>query len=136
MENINNSSINPSLRATLPIIIHLTTAYKLWHSYLPNIPKDSRYTLGTKIDALFIGTTEPIFIAAYLNKDQKLPYLRKAAAQLDLVKFFLQILWEIQSLDNKRYIALSEKLDEIGRMLGGWMRQLSNTTQPAEHRRT
>jgi hypothetical protein len=136
MENTNLYSAHTSLATTLPIVTHLITAYKLWHSYLPNIPKDSRYTLGTKIDALFIETTEPIFIATYLNKEQKLPYLRKAAANLDLVKFFLQILWEIQALDNKKYIALSEKLDEIGRMLGGWMRQLSQNTHPAEHRRT
>jgi len=136
MENTNAYSIRTSPSTTIPIVTHLTLAYKLWHSYLPNIPKDSRYTLGTKIDALFIETAEPIFIATYLGKDQKLPYLRKAAAQLDLVKFFLQILWEIQSLDNKKYVVLSEKLDEIGRMLGGWIRQLSNNTRPAEHRRT
>ena len=136
MENIDIHSITISPRTTLPIVTHLTAAYKLWHSYLPNIPRDSRYTLGTKIDALFIETTEPIFIATYLSKEQKLPYLRKAAANLDLVKFFLQILWEIQAIDNKKYIALSEKLDEIGRMLGGWMRQLSQNIHPAEHRRT
>ncbi len=136
MENTNHHStptISPP--ATIPIITHLTAAYKLWHSYLPNIPKDSRYTLGTKIDALFIETTEPIFIATYLSKEQKVPYLRKAAAQLDLVKFFLQILWEIQALDNKKYIALSEKLDEIGRMLGGWIRQLSHNAPSTERRR-
>ena len=136
MENTNNRSTYLSPRVTIPIVTHLTLAYKLWHSYLPNIPRDSRYTLGTKIDALFIETAEPIFIATYLSREQKPPYLRKAAAQLDLVKFFLQILWEIQSLDNKKYVALSEKLDEIGRMLGGWIRQLSNNAQPAERRRT
>jgi hypothetical protein len=127
MENTNN--IRPTHfapRTTIPIITHLTAAYKLWHGYLPNIPKDSRYTLGTKIDALFIETVQPLFMAAYLNKEQKVPYLRKAAAELDLIKFFLQILWEIRSLDDKKYIAISEKLDEIGRMLGGWIRGLQS----------
>lgn len=36
-------------------------------------------------------------------------------------------LWETKSLDNKKYIALSEKIDEIGRMLGGWNGQLTKT---------
>ena len=69
---------------------------------------------------------EYIFIASHLPKNQKLPYLQKASAKLDLLKFFLQISWEIKSLDNKKYIILFEHLDEIGRMLGGWQRQLLN----------
>lgn len=35
------------------------------------------------------------------------------------------ILWETKSLDTKKYISLSEKIDEIGRMLGGWNGQLT-----------
>ena len=37
----------------------------------------------------------------------------------------LQIAWEIKALDAKKYILLSGKLDEIGRMLGGWLKQLT-----------
>ncbi len=100
--------------------------YKLWHEFLPHFPKTARYTLGEKIDSLFIETIEPIFIASYLNKNQKLPHIQKTVTKLDLLKFFLQISWEIKALDNKKYIVLSKKLNEIGRMLGGWLRQLSN----------
>ena len=42
--------------------------------------------------------------------------------KLDLLKFFLQISWEIKALDNKKYITLSEKLGEIGKMIGGWIK--------------
>ena len=107
-----------------PIIIHkLVATYKIWHEFLPHFSKTSRYTLGIKIDRLFIETTEYIFIASRMSKDQKLPYLQKASAKLDMLKFFLQISWEIKSLDNKKYIILSEHLDEIGKMLGGWQKQ-------------
>lgn len=41
------------------------------------------------------------------------------------------ILWESKSLDNKKYIALSVKIDEIGRMLGGWNGQLTKQNSPA-----
>jgi len=47
-----------------------------------------------------------------------------ASVKLDLLKFFLQIAWEIKSLDNKKYILLSERLNEIGKMLGGWIKAL------------
>ncbi len=42
-----------------------------------------------------------------------------------MLKFFLQLSWEIKALDTKKYSVLSEKIDEIGKMIGGWHRQLT-----------
>ena len=112
-------------------MIHkLIEAYKLWQENLPNFPKTSRYTLGSKIDQLFIEMTELVFTASYLLSEKKLICINKASAKLDLLKFFLRISWEIKALDNKKYAALSEKLDEIGKMLGGWIRQLKEKLPP------
>ena len=81
-----------------------------------------------KIDQTFVYLLELIFIAGSLPKNKKLPYVQKAVGQLDLLKFFLQISWEIKALDNKKYIAISEPLGEIGKMLGGWHRNLIKET--------
>lgn len=121
----NNISFNPPPTGGLSVIQKLTTAYKLWHEFLPNFPKTSRYTLGEKIDSLFLEVTELSFLASYFYKAQKLPYVQKAVVKLDLLKFFLKISWEIKAIDNKKFILLSEKLNEIGKMLGGWLRQLT-----------
>ena len=59
--------------------------------------------------------------ATFLNRDDQLPYLKIANRKLDTIKIFLLILWETGSLDDKKYIALSKPLDEIGRILGGWL---------------
>jgi len=99
--------------------------YKVWHTFLPHFPKTARYTLGEKIDALFIRTIEYIFTASHLYKTEKLPYIKKAISSLDLLKFFLQVAWEIKALDNKKYLELSKHLNEISKMLGGWIRQVS-----------
>lgn len=48
-----------------------------------------------------------------------------AIRKTDAMKIFLLILWETKSLDNKKYLAISEKINEIGRMLGGWNGQLT-----------
>ncbi len=69
-----------------------------------------------------------IFVASYLGKQQKIPYLQRANAKLDLAKFFLHILWDIKGLDSKKYLALSEQLNEIGKMLGGWIKGLEGKT--------
>lgn len=102
--------------------------YKLWHEFLPHIPKDARYSLGVKIDIFLVEVVEAVFIASFLTKEEKLPHVEKATAKLDLAKFFLQITWEVKALDNKKYILLSEHLAEIGRMLGGWLRQIMAQT--------
>jgi hypothetical protein len=96
----------------------------LWHEYLPAFPKDSKYTLGAKIDSLFLEVIEGIIRASISDKLEKLISLKNVSVKLDLLKFFLQISWEIKSLDNKKYIKLSEKLSEIGKMLGGWIKSL------------
>lgn len=49
---------------------------------------------------------------------------------IDAIKILFMILWESKSLDDKKYIALSVKLDEIGRNLGGWLGQLSKQNSP------
>ncbi|MDP1688725.1 MAG: four helix bundle protein [bacterium] len=129
---IKNNLLSPPPKASLPIIQKLIAIYKLWHEFLPHFPKTARYTLGNKIDTFFVDVAEYIFTASNLSKEHKLPYLEKAARKLDLLKFFLQISWEIKTLDNKKYIILSQSLQEIGRMLGGWIRQVisSQTSAP------
>lgn len=98
--------------------------YKLWHDFFPDFPKDSRQTLGQKIDGLFLEVIENIIKAGYSDKAEKEIFLKRASVKLDLLKFFLQVAWEIKALDNKKYINLSEKLNEVGKMLGGWLRSV------------
>jgi len=106
----------------LTIIQKLVSVYKLWQEFLRHFPKDTKYTLGAKIDSLFLETTEAIIKASQSDKLEKIISLKTASIKLDMLKFFLQLGWEIKSLDNKKYIMLSEKLNEIGKMLGGWIK--------------
>jgi len=69
-------------------------------------------------------------MASHSSREQKLLFLQKAGIKLDILKFFLQVAWEIKSIDNKKYIILSDNLNEVGRMLGGWNRQFNQKTPP------
>ncbi|MDO8517949.1 MAG: four helix bundle protein [bacterium] len=117
----------------------LVAAYQLWRETQRHFPKKSRFTLGSKIDITFIETIEAVYIASYLPREQKLPFVRKAIGKMDLVKFFLQVAWEAGDLDAKKYASLGEPLSDIGKMLGGWLRNVQNETPPTakaggEHR--
>jgi len=100
------------------------SAYLLWYQYYQTIPKLHRFSLGLKIDKLFVEVIEGIITANFLGPKEKQSYVRFSVRKLDMLKIFLMILWETKSLDNKKYIALSEKLNEIGRNLGGWYGKL------------
>jgi hypothetical protein len=105
------------------ILEKIKSAYILWHQYHDTLPKTQRYSLGNRIDKIFIEIIEPAATASFLPKEEKLPYLRVAIRKLDLLKILLLVSWETKSLDNKKYIALSLPLDEVGKMLGGWYGQ-------------
>jgi len=98
-------------------------AYALWYEYYQVLPKVHKYSLGQKIDNLFIEIIESMANASFLNVKEKLPWIRLAIRKLDTLKILLMILWENRSLNNKRYVALSLKLEEVGKMLGGWSGQ-------------
>lgn len=101
---------------------------------MPHLQKSARYTLGEKIDACILDTVELLFSASYALPEKRLSLVRGAGAKLDLAKFFLQIAWEAKLLDSKKYLSMSERLDEIGRMLGGWVKQLSLKEIPPQQR--
>ena len=63
-------------------------------------------------------------------REEKLPFVRLAIKKTDALKIFLMILWETKSLDNKKYVAISLKINEIGKMLGGWHGQLAKQNSP------
>ena len=123
----------------MPLLQKLKTLYVLWHDYHSILPKTHRYSLGQKIDNLFTDTIEVVAQASFLAKAEKIPYVKLAIRKVDALKVFLLVLWETKSLDNKKYVALSKLLDEIGKMLGGWMGQLNKQNsldlKPREKRR-
>jgi hypothetical protein len=109
----------------LPVLQKLKEAYVLWHGHHQALPKIHRYSLGQRIDTFFIEAMEAIALAGFLSPQEKQPYVRLAIRKIDTVKILLLILWETKSLDSGKYAALSVRVDEVGRMLGGWNGQLS-----------
>ena len=124
----------PPAHSSPQILQHLLQAYLLWQEFLNNFPKKSRYTLGAKIEQCFLDTLEAIFVASIQPREKKLPYLERAVIKFDTLKFFLQTAWESKALDNNKYVALSKPLEEIGRQLGGWYKNILTQT-PARRER-
>ncbi len=67
-------------------------------------------------------------MASYTHTTEKQALLNRGISKVDLIKLLMQLAWEIKALDNKKYAVLAEKFAEIGKMLGGWKRQLLQKT--------
>ena len=113
-----------------PVLQKIKDGYLLWHGYCQNLPKSHKHSFGFRIDSLFVELIEAVSAAGFLSPEEKRPYVRLAMKKTDAIKVLVMILWEAKSLDEKKYIALSVKLDEIGRNLGGWNGQLTKQTTP------
>src|SRR3989344_360285 len=124
------NSLTTPPRKLLPVLERIKQSYLLWHEYHSTLPKIHRYTIGEKIDTLFIEIIEATSSAVFLRREEKLPYLRLAIQKTDALKLLLMVLWESKSLDTNKYAALSATLEEIGKMLGGWNGQLQNQNSP------
>jgi hypothetical protein len=126
--------MSASLRPPI-VLVKTKEAYSLWFQALADFPKIYRYNLGGKIEGCFLSLLENTFITAYLSGERKPAQLLLAILKLDNLKFFLQLAWENKCLSNNKYSVLSERLDEVGRMLGGWKKGLENKTPSTERRR-
>ena len=114
----------------LPLLAKAKSCYLMWITFYETLPKIHKYTLGQKIDTLFVEIIEAISIATFLSREEKLPWVRLAIRKTDTLKILLMVLWEAKSIDNKKYLALSVKVEEIGKMLGGWSGQLLKQNSP------
>ena len=96
---------------------------------MANAKRVDRFTIGCKIDELFLSLLELIYRATFAyDKFEKLSVVSQAIAKCDLLKFFLQIGWERKVLPHALYGSLVLQLDEVGRMLGGWKKNLQEKT--------
>jgi hypothetical protein len=96
----------------------------LWHTYIIHFPKVHRYSLGVKIDTLLCDVIAYTSSALFVKKEQKLLYVQKSIQTLDTAKVLLRVAHTIDAFETKQYVALSEKLHEVGKMLGGWHNQV------------
>ncbi len=123
-----DNSFNPPPKNSveIPILSLLKECYLLWHNFLPHVERLSRYTLGVKIDNLFIELLEITFTAKYAQRENKLAFLDELIRRLDNLKFFVTLLWEAKGLDATKYGQLAQKLATAGKMSGKWRQMFKN----------
>jgi hypothetical protein len=106
----------------IPILKKASDLYRDFYGLRNGIPKQDRYALWRKCEQTLVDVLEALLLAGQLPKSDKFPVLEKASLKLNLLRVFIRLAKEIKVLDMKKYILLQEQIDEIGRMLGGWLK--------------
>jgi uncharacterized ubiquitin-like protein YukD len=60
------------------------------------------------------------------------PKITECIFTLDVIKFLVQIAWEAKSISHKQYEEMATKLNESGKILGGWKKKMSAQGGSAE----
>lgn len=71
-----------------------------------------------------------LFLANSRLDSQKIPFLNEIDLKLKILQTIVRICYDVQAIDQKKYLALQESLEEIGRMLGGWIKSILNPKKP------
>ena len=98
----------------------------VWMNIVPHIPKGARYTVGERIENKFLDLLEFSYTAYFTPKDKKKEKITECILVLDILKFLISVTWEAKLISHNQYGETALKLDEIGKMLGGWKKSLEN----------
>lgn len=89
-------------------------------------PKSQRFTFGQRLDNLILDALQSAVKAIRTRKrEQKIESL----GNLDLILEQLRALWRLVAergwISKQQLVHVQSKLDEAGRMVGGWLTQLA-----------
>ena len=88
-------------------------------------PRDYKFTLGDRIAQLLLDLLE-WYVEAYYTTDLsiKLNLLMRNNLKLERLRFLIRLAHDFKLFSNQRFGHICSLVDEVGRMNGGWIKQL------------
>jgi hypothetical protein len=113
-----------------PLFHALYGLFCSWHVRCDAIPKRDRFTIGQKVENLMLEILVAM-ITAYHAKEgsRKLQLLTEANTSLECLKILIRLAKDVHALDKRWYLKYEEQLQEVGKMLGGWMSSIQKANR-------
>jgi len=109
-----------------PPIQTLTVELVQWTLHrTSSIPKAQRFTFGQRLDGLTLDALESIVRALFSSPSEKLVLLGELNIRLELLRTLWRLVHDQRWISSQQLLFVIGRIDEIGRMNGGWIRQLS-----------
>ena len=103
------------------IVITKTYDLILWScNHTSKFPRNHRFVLGERIERNLYNLLETLIAAKYTKNRQRL--LEEANLSLEVLRFQMRLAKDLQCLKVESYAFAAKSIDEIGRLVGGWLR--------------
>jgi len=110
----------------LPIVSKVYDVLLWTLPHLARLPRTHRFLLGDRVATALLGLQESLVRAG--TGRERLERLTEASVSLDVLRLEVCLLKDLRLLSLNRYEHLARELNEVGRMLGGWLKASASAT--------
>lgn len=105
----------------------IAKAYDLLKTSIPfiaKLPRQHKFTFGDRVQNHLSDLLEILIEAYYAPSAQKKALLVRTNILLEKTRYYFRLGFDLGLYDSIRYNNLAARVDEIGRMCGGWLKSL------------
>ena len=112
----------PDLKSTEPpVVVQRSFDFSLWLiRKVEKFPRSFRFSVGDRVIARSLDLMETLTEAAYTAN--KSPLLERANRLVNALRLLVRLTVELNLLSGDSHEFASKSLEEIGRMIGGWIK--------------
>jgi hypothetical protein len=113
--------------ASAPVAVAKAYDFVLWlFPKVEKFPRSFRFTVGDRLALTGLDFLMLLVEAAYsANKE---PVLEEANRKINGIRYLLRLSKDLRLLTVDSYGFAAERVDEIGRMVGGWRKSVARRT--------
>lgn len=97
-----------------------------------DLPKAHRFTFGQRLDNQTLDVLTLTVRAIYSATEDKKELLSEINLQLEVLRVLWRLVHERRWISAQQLLHVSGRLDEAGRMAGGWLKSLRNPVRQAK----
>ena len=109
----------PNVSAELPVVVQKAYEFSIWLiQKVENFPRSYRFSVGDRLVHGSLDLLLRLVDAAY-SRD-KFRILSEVNGMLNRMRFLLRLAKDLKLMSVDSYGHAAERVEEIGRMVGGW----------------
>ena len=105
----------------------LTKLHELLLYVIPQLgkfPRDQKFVLGDRIEVKLLEVQERC-LRAYYHREKR-EHLLEANMTIEVTRHLIRLAHALRYFSHQAYAVTSEKLDAVGRMVGGWLKSVAS----------
>ena len=112
-----------------PLYTSLTELVSWTLQRTADIPKRHRFTFGQRIENLALDALMLCVNAIYVSRPRKAQLLSDLNLRLEELRVLWRLVQQQGWISQQQLVFVLSRVDEAGRMVGGWLRQLEGASK-------